>query len=104
MQEVHDVLHDMLVVDDSLLHADELLQKHRVVHAELVVALLKLLQLLLCCDELCVEKIHLLRRHHVIHDGVGLAWCWRFSADVVQGIFVVGFEVGVLEFPGLSTC
>jgi hypothetical protein len=59
--------------------------------------------LLLCRDKLCVEKIHLLGWHHVVHHGVRLARSRRLSSDVVQSILVVGFEVGVLEFPRTSS-
>lgn len=104
LQEIHDILHNVLVVDDCLLDTNQFLEEHRVVHAEFVVALLQRLQLLLRRDKLCVEKIHLLSGHHIVHHGIGLARRRRFSSDVVQGILVVGFEVRVLEFPRLSIC
>lgn len=72
------------------------------VHAELVISLLQLLELLLGGDELAVEKIHLLSGHNVFRHHVGLPGSRRLSSDVIEGILVVHLEVGVFEFPGLK--
>ena len=92
----------MLVVYYRLLHPDQLLQEHRVVYTELVVALLQLLELLLGCDQLRVDEIHLLRGYHdVVCRRVRFARCGSFPSDVVQRVLVIGLEVRMLEFPSL---
>jgi hypothetical protein len=103
VQERHDVLHNVLVVYNSLLETDDLLQQHRVMDAELVVTLLQGVQLRLCCHQLPADHIHLLRGHTELISIrlVGFAGRGRFPANVVERILVVHLEVGVLELPSL---
>lgn len=103
VQEGHDILHHMLVIDDRFLQSDDLLQQHRMVNTEFVVAILKRVQLRLCCDQLVAHHIHLLRRnYHFLVGLIRLAWCRRFPPNVVQCILVVHLEVRVLKLPCLE--
>jgi hypothetical protein len=106
VQESHDILHDVLVVDYGFLEADDFLQQHRVVNAKFVVASFKSMQLRLCRHELSADHVHLLRRQpHVLSIGlVGFARRRCLSSDVVECILVVHFEIGVFELPGLCRC
>lgn len=70
-------------------------------HAKLAVSLLKLLQLLLCSDQLRVDEIHLLGGNKLFRRLIGLPWHGRLSPDVVERVLVVRFEIGMLEFPSL---
>lgn len=100
MEEIHNVLHDMLVVDDSFLKANNLLHQNSVVHTELVVAIRHVLQLLLRSDELCVKQIDLVRgHHHVFAVGNRSSWCRGLAANVLQRIFVVDLEIRMLKLP-----
>lgn len=91
----------MLVIDDRLLNANQLLQKHRMMHTKLIVSLLKLLKLLLSSHELCVNQIHLLGRYQFVRNRIWLSRSWGFAPNVVERVFVVHFEVWVLELPRL---
>lgn len=104
MQECHNILHDVLMVDNGFLKTDYFLQQHRVVDAKLVVALLQGVQLSLCCHQLSADHVHLLRRQAHLFGvrRVGFARRGCFSSNVVERVFVVHLEVGVLEFPSLS--
>jgi len=108
VQEIHDILHDMFMIDNCLLNSYQLLQQHGMVYAKFIVLLLELLQLLLGCNELVAEHVHLLRRHHhLVGGGVGFPGRRRLPSDVVERIFVVRLEVGMFEFPRLpcvSSC
>lgn len=101
MQEVHHVLHHMLVVDDRLLQPDELLHQHGMVHIHFVISLLEMRQLLLRRHQLGVHQIHLLGGQCLLGD---LGWFpgrGGFAANIIQGIFVVRFEFRVFELPCL---
>lgn len=102
VQEVHDIAHDVLVVENGLLHADEFLQQHGVVHADFVIPLLQLLKLLLRRYKLGIEEIHLLSRNNVVRHDVGLSRGRCLSSDVVESILIVHLEIRVFELPGLS--
>ena len=92
----------MLVVDNSLLNANQLLEEHGVVYAEVVISLLQLLELLLGRDKLCVEQIHLLRWNDILRHDVGFPWGGRLSSDVVERILVVHLEIRMFELPSLQ--
>lgn len=103
VQELHDTLHHVLVVDDRLLQSDDFLQQHGVVDAELVVAVLQTRQLRLGRHQLRVHEVDLLRGpDHVFRRRYRLAWRRSLAADIVEGILVVRLEIGVLKFPGLA--
>lgn len=70
-------------------------------HAQLIVPLLQLLELLLSRNQLGVNQVHLLCRYHFIVDRIGLSGRRSLSPNVIQGVFVVHFEVGVLKLPRL---
>lgn len=73
------------------------------VNRHLRVAVGDVLDLLLLRDNLLVEKIDLLCWHRVIV-GLGLLPRRRgFSPNIIEGLFAVRSELGVLELPGLSS-
>ena len=84
VQKAHHTLHDVLMIDHRLLHSHQFLQQHRVVDAQLVVPLLKLLELLLRRHQLGVDKVHLLRGDLIlVRRCVRLPGCRSFTSDVV---------------------
>ena len=102
MQEIHDILNHVFMIDDGLLQTQDFLEEHRVMGAELAVPLMKLLELALSSDELRVDEVHLLCWHRFFRELVRLLWDRRFSSYVVEGVFVVRFKIGVFEFPCLA--
>ena len=70
-------------------------------HAKLVVSFLKLLKLLLGSHELCINQVHLLCGYQFVRNRIWLARGRSFAPDVVECVFVVHFEVWVLELPRL---
>lgn len=101
MQEVHHVLHHMLMIDHRLLQADELLYQHSLVYVHFIISLLEMRQLLLRRHQLRVHQIDLLGGQRFFRD---LGWFpgrGSFAANIIQRIFVVGFEFRVFELPCL---
>lgn len=101
MQVAHNILHNMFVVDHSLLHSYQLLREYRVVYVQLFVSLLELLELLLGGYQLSIDKIHLLCWNRFVDDLGRLPWRWGLPTDVIQRILVVSLEFGMLELPSL---
>lgn len=47
VQIIHNILHDVFMIDDRLLHTNQLLHQHLILHEDFVEALRELLKLLL---------------------------------------------------------
>lgn len=75
------------------------------VDAQFTVATLERMQLSLRGHQLSANHVHLLRGRKLFRGGlVGFSRRGGLSTDVVERVFVVHLEVGVLEFPGLWGC
>ena len=70
-------------------------------HAKLIVAILKVLELLLSGNKLGVEHVHLLGGQEIFTRAIHLSRRGGLSPNGGEGIFVVRLEVWVLEFPCL---
>jgi hypothetical protein len=53
-------------------------------------------------SDLLVHEIDLLDGDLFFADVGGLAWCGCFSSNIVEGVFTVGLEFGVLKLPGVG--
>lgn len=97
----HDILDDLFVVEDGLLHPEHLLQDHLLVGSHFGVPLGELLKLLGLGHQLLVHQVDLLNWDVAFVQGRSFPRSRGLSPNVVQRVFVVGFELGVLEFPCL---
>lgn len=99
----HQLVDDILMVEDGLLHAHHLLQHELMVDGELSIAVGQVLDLLLLGHDLLVQEIDLLCRDGVIMVAGLFTGRRRFPSNIVQRFLAVGPKLGVLELPSLYT-
>ena len=82
-----------------LVHSDKFLHQHLLMDLMLGAFCRQGLYLLRLCRHLLVHQVDLLYGYLLLAQVGLLAGRRRFAPDIIEGIFVVCFEVGMFEFP-----